>query len=450
MHKHAARIAAVIAFAVALAIVTASGAARNASAAVLPPGNAVEQWDKIAEDTIIGSGAQQIEGFVYMSYVSSAMYDAVTAIQHGSEKPLLPRFKAWRKASEDAAVVEAAYRTLSNYFPAASATLDPLYDQALSAIPDGREKTEGKAAGLESAGQVIADRTGDGRMTPIATTSTFPTLTPAPGVWRLTPPFAAAQTPWIANVRTFILDSASQFLPPPPPSLSSQTWVDAFNELKSVGSATSTTRLPDQTATAKFWTANVVRQYNAVAREVIDARGFDMPASARLVAMVNVIAADNGISVMYTKYHYLFWRPSTAIDPTSVHADGFGPVPGFDDGNPATVEQAGWKPLLGIPNHPEYVSAHSAVSAAMAEVFASVLGTPNINLDVPGFDPAGPPGNFNAVHHFATADALTEEVENARVWGGLHYRFSCIAGAALGRSVAHWDLTHAFQNEDDD
>src|SRR6478609_5788772 len=113
MHKHALRIAGVIALAGALAIVTAGAATRNASGAVLPPGNTVEQWDKIAEDTIVGSGAQQIEGFIYMSYVSTSMYDAVIAIQHGSEKPLLPKFKAWRKASQDAAVIETAYRTLS-------------------------------------------------------------------------------------------------------------------------------------------------------------------------------------------------------------------------------------------------------------------------------------------------------------------------------------------------
>jgi hypothetical protein len=443
MHKQVLRIAA--ALALTAAIGTAGNATRNASAAVLPPGNAVEQWDKIAEDTVVGSGAQQIEGFLYMSYVSTAMYDAAAAIHHGSYKALLPKFKAWRKASQDAAVAEAAYRTLSSYFPTAATTLDPLYSQALSAIPDSRAKAAGQRVGLVAADQVISERTDDGRMTPIATTSTFPTLTPAPGVWRLTPPYAAPQTPWIANVRTFVLKSATQFLPPPPPSLSSQTWVDAFNELKAYGSATSTVRTSEQTAIAKFWTANVIRQYNAVAREIVDARSLDTLESARLTAMVNVIAADNGISVMYTKYHYLFWRPVTAIDPSSVQADGFGPVPGFEDGNLATVEQPGWKPLLPIPNHPEYVSAHSALTSAMSEVFASVLGTRNINLDVAGFDTAGAAGNFNAVRHFATADDLVADVMNARVWGGLHYRFSCIAGAALGQSVAHWDLTHAFQ-----
>src|SRR3954454_2450793 len=193
MHKHALLIVAMVAF----AAVMAGAATRNASAAVLPPGNTVDQWDKIAEDTIVGSGAQQIEGFLYMSYVSTAMYDAVTAIQHGSYKPLLPKFNAWRKASQDAAVIEAAHRTLTNYFPTASATLDPLYSQALSAIPDSRAKAAGQRVGLVAADQVISNRTDDGRMTPIASTSTFPTLAPAPGIWRQTAPFAAPQTPWV-------------------------------------------------------------------------------------------------------------------------------------------------------------------------------------------------------------------------------------------------------------
>src|SRR5205085_1338394 len=254
MHKHAIRIAAVLAFAVTLATVTDVGATHNASAAVLPPGNSVDQWDKIAEDTILGAGAQQIEGFLYMSYVSTAMYDAVTAIQHGSYKPLLPKFKAWRKASKDAAVAEAAYRTLSTYFPTASATLDALHGQALSTMPDGPAKVAGQRVGMVAANQVISKRTDDGRMAPIATTSSFTPLAPAPGVYRLTPPFASAQTPWIAHVHTFILKSATQFLPPPPPSLSSQTWVDAFNELTAYGGSTSTLRTADQTVTAKFWT----------------------------------------------------------------------------------------------------------------------------------------------------------------------------------------------------
>lgn len=137
--------------------------------------------------------------------------------------------------------------------------------------------------------------------------------------------------------------------------------------------------------------------------------------------------------------------PVTAIDPTAVTTDGFGPVPGFDDGNPATVEQPGWRPLVTTPNHPEYPAAHGSLSSATAEVYSTFLGTNRINIDVNGFDPAGPPGNLDALRHFARVNDLTQEVIDARLWAGLHYHFSGVAGVVLGRKVAQYDLRHAFQ-----
>jgi len=428
--------------AAALVAAAAPGDGRTASV-VLPPGNTVEQWNQIAENTVVGSGAFQIEGFIYMAYESTAVYDAVVSLQ-GGYKPLLPAFRVWKQASPDAAVVEAAYRTLTHFFPTASATLDPLYAQALAAIPNGPAKLAGQKIGLVAAQQVIRTRTGDGLQTPIASTATFPTKTPGPGVWRLTPPaYLAPQTPWAANVHTFVVKSAAQFLPGPPPSLSSSDWMSAFNELKTYGGANSTARTPDETTIAQFWTANVIRQYNRLARDVTDARGLNLVQTAHLAAMVNVVAADAGISTMYAKYHYLFWRPVAAIDPTSVTTDGFGPTPGFDDGNSSTVEQPGWRPLLTTPNHPEYPAAHGVLTGAMAELFSSVLGS-QINVDMHGFDPTGPAGNLNAVQHFATADDLRTQIVNARVWGGLHYRFSVLAGVAEGTKVADYDLKNAF------
>ncbi len=133
------------------------------------------------------------------------------------------------------------------------------------------------------------------------------------------------------------------------------------------------------------------------------------------------------------------------IDPTAVISDGFGPVPGYDDGNLATVEQMGWRPLMTTPNHPEYPSAHGTITSAVAEVFTTVLGTNHINLDIHGFDPAGPPGNLDAVRHFDKPNDLRREIIDARVWAGFHYRFSDVAGVVLGRQVAKFDLRHAFQ-----
>jgi hypothetical protein len=426
-----------------LLLAAATGTERGASAA-LPAGNTVEQWNQIAEDTVVGSGAFQNEGYIYMAYESTAVYDAVDSIA-GGYQPLEPAFRVSNNASPDAAVVEAAYRTLRHYFPAASPTLDPLYAAALSAIPDGVAKQAGQRIGVVAANQVIRGRSLDGLTLPITTTSSFPTLKAGPGVWRLTAPFAAAQTPWVGSMHPFILRNAGQFLPAPPPSLSSPEWVSGFNEIEAYGGATSSARTLDESNVAQFETANVIRQYNGVVREITDARQLGLIQTARLAAMVDVIAADAGISVMNAKYHYLFWRPVTAIDATAVSTDGYGPAIGYDDGNSATVEQAGWRPLLATPNHPEYPAAHGSLTGAMADVFSAFLGTDHINLDVHGFDPNGPAGNLSAVQHFNTADDLRTEIVNARVWGGLHYRFSVVAGVLLGHEVARYDLTHAFR-----
>src|SRR6266508_2202502 len=450
---HVRRLAAVAA--VAFAVAASAGTTRDASAA-LPPGNTVAQWNKIAEDAVVGSGTVATEPFIYMAYVSVAVYDAVVAIEGGFE-PYGPAIAAPAGASVDAAVVEAAYRTLWAYFPPESCnpaspsyafclgirpSLDASYAEALAAIPPGKARTDGQAVGLQAANDIIALRSGDGRMTPIAVSTSFPTLPPGPGVWRLTPPFGRPLVPWVGNVRPFVLQSVDQFLPDPPPSLHSEKWAEAFNEVKAYGAATSSVRSDEETTIARFWSANVIRQYNGLARDLTGA-GPDLLTTARLMAMINLVGADMGMSVIHAKYYYLFWRPVTAIDPSAVIADGFGPVPGYDDGNPATAEQPGWRPLLTTPGHPEYPAAHGVVTSAMAEVFSTFLGTNQIDVDIHGFDPAGPLGNLNAVRHFDTANELRREIIDARVWGGLHYRFSGVAGVVLGRKVARYDLARA-------
>jgi len=424
---------------VALAVVslTLAGVVHTVSPAQAAPlpGNTVLQWDQIAENTVVASGAFQNESLIYMAYVSNAVYNAIAPGERAGQ-------------DDAAAVIEAAYTTLSHYFPNAVATLDAQHASALALIPDGKAKDKGVTHGAQAAAKLIASREDDGLVTPIGSTSPFPTIAPGPGVWRLTPAaFAAPQTPWVGAVRPFVLHSDDQFLPPAPPALSSPEWVAAFNEVKAHGVSTN----PDasETSVAKFWTANVIRQYNSLARDVATGQGLDLADSARLIAMVNTVGADAQISLMNAKYHYLFWRPVTAIDPSAVTNDGFGPVPGFDDGNPATVEQPGWRPLIATPNHPEYPSAHGSLTSAEASVFSDFLGTDAIDLSIHGFDPAGPVGNLNAVRHFATADDLRAEIVNARVWAGLHYRFSVEAGVELGRDVAAYDLSHAFGGHGD-
>jgi hypothetical protein len=422
---------------------------RDAGAVLPPLPNTVQQWNKIAEDTVVGSGAFQGEGEIYMSYASLAVYDAVVAIQGGFE-PYGPAIAAPAGASLDCAVVEAAYRTLRHYFggvAALAASLDGFYaDARAPAALNGCTADAGKgtAVGLAAANGIIALRDGDGRLTPIGTSSTFPTA-PGPGAWRLTPPYQAPQTPWLGSVQPFLLKSAGQFKPEPPLPLTSREWVRQFDEIKAWGKSTSTLRNAEQTAIARFYTANVIRQFNRAARDLATARALSLRDTARLIAMVNAVSADALMSVLGAKYQFLFWRPVTAIDPTSVSADGFGPVPGFDDGNPATVEEPGWRPLLTTPNHPEYPAAHGTNTSAMAEVFSEFLGTDRIELDLHGFDAAGAAGNLDAVRHYATTDQLREEIVGARLWGGLHYRRSSEAGVHLGRKVAHFGLNHAFR-----
>jgi hypothetical protein len=413
--------------------------------AELPPGNTVQQWNRIAEDTVVGSGAFQNEGLIYMAYVSAAVYDAVVALEEGYE-PYGHPIASPPGASTDAAVIEAAYVTLRHYFPAHASSLDASHDEALALIPDGPAKLKGLATGRTAAKEIIELRRHDGRLTPIAVSSGFPTKEPGPGVWRLTPPaFAAPQTPWVGSVRPFVLRDIDQFRPPAPPSLTSQRWVDDFNEVWVYGAITSGTRTAPQTAIARFWTANVIRQYNRLGRDLSTTRALDLIQTARLLAMINVVGADAQISVMHWKYEFLFWRPVTAIDPFAVTNDGFGPVPGFVDGNPATSEEVGWRPLVATPNHPEYPGAHSSITSAIAEVLTVFFGTDQINVDIHGFDATGQAGNLNATRHFDTAAQLRAEIVNARVWAGFHYRGSSEAGVDLGRNVAAYDLAHAFR-----
>jgi hypothetical protein len=457
MHRPA-RLLWLMAVAVTAMAVAASAATTRNAAAALPPGNAVSQWNQIAENIVVGSGTFQSEGFIYMAYVSAAVYDAVVAIEGGFE-PYGPAVNAPHGASTEAAVVEASYRTLWAYFPPSARnpasppavyafclgirlSLDAHYAEALAAITDSPAAIkQGQIVGRAAAQNIIDLRSGDGRMTPIGVTSSFPTMPPGPGVWRLTPPFAAPQVPWVGSVEPFVLRSLGQFLPVAPPSLSSDEWAEAFNVIKAYGSATSSVRSAEQTAIARFWSANVIRQYNRVGRDLTGA-GSNLLEAARLLGMINLVGADALMSALHAKYHYLFWRPVTAIDPSAVIADGFGPVPGYDDGNPATLEETGWRPLLTTPNHPEYPAAHGVITSAMAEVFSTFRGTSQIDLDIYG----GP--NLAAIEHFDTADDLRREIIDARLWAGLHYRFSGIAGVVAGGNVAAYDLRHAFQPAD--
>jgi len=420
----------------ALAFGAGAGNARptRTTASTISPQTAID-WNLIAVNTVRAATPAkfQIEGTLYMSYVQAAVYDAVTAIK-GRYQPYRSLGIKAPGASPRAAVAAAAYTTLSYYFPAQAASLTATYTDYLNtklSMLTASAKQEGVAVGAAAAGDLIAARWGDGRDAPVSTP--FGVAPQPPGTWVFAPPPSAqsAQTPWVANVRPFVMESPSQFRVPAPPALSSPDYAQAFNEVKTLGSATSTARTAAQTAIGQFWNANVIEQYNQVFRDVAAQHDFDLVDAVRLFAMGTMVASDAGIACMDSKYHYLLWRPVTAIR----SAD--------QDGNAATDASPAWSPLLTTPNHPEYPSAHSCVTSAVTDVLSAALKTTALNIDVPGSTGGGT--TLTTTRHFDTAAALLDDVANARVWAGLHFRFATVAGVQLGHDVSKYDLQHAFQ-----
>jgi hypothetical protein len=227
-------------------------------------------------------------------------------------------------------------------------------------------------------------------------------------------------------MRPFSLDSPDQFRPGGPPPLSSMRWAEDYNEVKEIGSRTSTTRTPEQTLAARFWGEPPVVQAHASFRKFVLDHGLDIADASRFMAMVTVVRADAAIACFDAKYHYAFWRPITAIRA------------GDTDGNDATVADPTWLPLLPVtPNHPEYPSAHSCLTPSFARVVARFLGTNEIDYTVPSITGLGD-------RHFDTVRDLTYEVGNARIWGGIHYRTAIEDGVRLGMKVAHQVLAHHF------
>jgi hypothetical protein len=253
-----------------------------------------------------------------------------------------------------------------------------------------------------------------------------------PGVWSLPTPDGTAtapQTPWIRQLTPFMLESASQFRPGAPDAITSEGFRADLAEVRAYGGAASAVRTAEQTIVARFWSANIINQYNLTLRSLASQQGMSLDAAARLLAMGNMAVADASIACWDAKYTYSFWRPVQAIrlsgDPT-------------------------WTPLLApTPNHPEYPSAHGCVTSAFANALAAALGTRRIAVDVPGINPATGLLDPAYTRHFNTVSAMTREIENARVWGGLHYRSSVVAGVELGRDVARYDLRRNFQPRND-
>jgi hypothetical protein len=445
------RVRGAVALIVALAASSAVWAALGASAAAGGPPAALPaqvalDWNTYAVNAVrsatttngVPSGSPprtlyQVEGLIYLSYVQAAVYDAVTKIEH-RYMPYSSFSVGAGDASAEAAVVAAAYDTLKYYLGDPSGTLTAEYNASVAALPNDVETQRGLAVGAASAANIEALRAGDGRDAP-----TGPYGTPGPivpGVWQVVPPATTAQTPWVAFMKPFMLTNSSQFRVPPPPALTSAQYATDLNETEAYGSATSTVRTPDETATAWFWNANAINQYNQLYRDVITQHGFDLVDAVRLLAMGNMTVADSGIACFDSKYAYLRWRPYTAIRNANT------------DSNPATTADPTWTPLLSTPNHPEYPAAHGCLTSAATDVVAEALGTNEIDVTIWGSNAGS--SALGTTRHFDTVQQVQSQVVDARVWGGLHLRSSVLAGEALGNGVAGWILDRYFRPLRDD
>jgi len=370
----------------------------------------------------------QNESLVYMSYVQAAVYDAVMKISHRYE--LYHRFNAAAgNASLEAAVISATYHTLVFYLGDPSGTLASKYAASLAALPADEKTERGVAVGAAAAADIEALRANDGRNAPASYTCPTPASPPSPGAYLCAPPpsVQALQTPWLASMQPFLLPSASAFRAPAPPALDSSTYKNNLAETQAYGASNSTVRTPAQTATALFWNANVIFQFNKVLRDAAVQHNLDLVDTVRLLAMGEMITTDAAIACFDSKYHYMFWRPITAIRA---------------GGDPS------WTPLVATPNHPEYPSQHGCATTALLDTLAAAFGTRNLNLTIVGA--ANPSGSQLTSRTFATVDDATSELVDARVWIGFHYRNSVIVGESLGKAVANWALARNFQPRDDE
>ena len=397
-------------------------------------GNAVTDWNAIAASAAAGQPAHVQP--LSLAMVQGAVYDAVNAID-GGHRPYLAAPAADPSDSKQAAAATAAYRVLLGLFPAQQATLQASYDASLAGVPDGPAKAGGVAAGQAAAATMLAARANDGRGGPFSFV-----LGTTPGVWRPAPPnFGLDPAPWVGNVRPFLVPSAQMLRTDGPNALTSAAYADDLNEVKQVGSLTSTSRTADQTQAAIFWQDSGPAIWNRVFRALAASRDLDIVDSARLLAMTNLAAADGSIGCWNDKYYWNSWRPITAIREAGA------------DGNPATTPDPTWLPLfnptvsvsgppLVTPGFPDHPSGHTCISGATVHALKAFFATDKVPFTAHSnkCSPAPcPPRSFD---RFSRA---LKEIINARVWSGIHFRTADVQGAVLGRKVAHQLKKHYFQ-----
>jgi len=388
--------------------------------------NVVVDWNAIAI-TAVGaagqSGSLQERSLAISSVAVSDAVNAMTRKFTGYGSTLTPP----AGASTTAAALGAAYRALTQLVPSQTQFLDTNLAQSLAKFGVSTSDP-GFIFGGTVADEIIAMRAGDG-----AAQAQYPYTPPnagAPGVWIPTPPaFAAASLPGWVFVQPWVLESGAQFRPDEGPDLTSHRYARDLNEVKELGALNSATRTAEQTNIARFWVAPAVVIWNGVLRQIALGLDLDESEAARDFALMNVAGADARIACWDAKYAFNFWRPVTAIQ----RAD--------EDGNPATEADPSWTPLIATPNFPEFVSAHTTISSAMATVLTLLFD------DDPGvaFTPTSPT-NPGFVRAWTTFSEGVREVIDARVYSGIHFRSSDERGAKLGRLVARFAATHSLKH----
>jgi hypothetical protein len=393
------------------------------------PADEVIEWNQKMLHAALVANTSPLVTTRVGALVQSAVFDAVNGIERRYEPIHVPA-NAPRGASRRAAAVQASYAMLVKLFPTQKPDLDVQLAESLSAIACDTED-EGSDSILRGIqwGQAVADAIWAWRSTDGFTPAPPPFVGgSAVGQWRPTPPgLLPGAGPQFAYMTPWAINSPSQFRPAGPPALTSDRYTADFNEVKSMGSITSTLRTDDQTLLANFWNSSTVTYFwNTVAVSLATRHHASLSENARLLALLNIALADAAIACWEAKYTYVFWRPITAI----ALAD--------TDGNPATEKDALWTPLLITPNHPEYPSGHSTTSGAAAALLAHYFG----NQTSFTVDSDRMPG---VTRSFTSLSAALDEIKDARIFGGIHFRSACDDGQATGIKVANFVLENSMQ-----
>jgi len=358
---------------------------------------------------------------LHLAIVHGAIYDAVNAIDGDFEPYLVaPPAEPWY--SEDAAAAAAAHEVLVWLLPGRTSQLDGYLDASLASIPDGPSKEGGKAVG-EAAGQaMITARTGDGRFGDTSFTEGFDA-----GEWRaLAPGLAGNNFKWVGDVDEFLVPDAEMFATSGPLPLASDAYAAEFDQVKSLGSATSTTRTPDQTAMARFWADHATAMWNRIFRQLSMSEGLSVAENARFFGMLYLTAADAVIACFQDKERTHFWRPLTAI----ANAD--------TDDNPATDADTTWTPLLGTPPYPDHPSGHNCLSSSIVETLKDFFGTNHMSFSATH-------ATLGITRTFDRFSQAIAEIRLARVYAGIHFMTADAQGASLGKQVAKFREGHYFQ-----